>query len=667
MSLHPVAFPVSTKKPDLAGVRVALACMPWRLPRLPAIGLASIKAAALEAGVGGCDVLYLNDRWFRFLLEHGRYSQELRSKSYSEFSRVISDLSRVILAAEWMFSSAVFGGYVCTPQEYAAIFSKEAADHPYARFCDDVMGNAHLAQAFIDECVSQTDWSRYDLIGFSCVFDQLMPSLALARKLRSTGFAGKLVLGGPLCEGSVGKHILELFDFVDAVFDGESELSFPAYLAQLVRPTGAKAPGVWQRAPDGAVFKAQGRSAVREMDALPVPVYTDYFDEIDRHGLMKREDVPFPVEASRGCWWGEHHHCVFCGLNGSDMAYRSKSPERVDREIRAQYAAYGLSYVSFTDNIVSPKFMRPLIGKLEKEPLPIKFFIETKSNLSRRQVKEYKRVGIEAIQPGIESLSSHVLELMDKGVNALGNVACLKYCKEAGVRPYWNLLYGFPGERREDYEQIRSFLLAMVHLDPPEGTGAMRLTRFSPSYTNSEALGFHDRRPASYHRLIYPYPDDVIAELVNTFDFSFRDDLDRDALVRPIDDFIAVWKRYPKAGTLVLTDDRSGVPTLYDSRFNRVLDSKALTPLEKVVYEFCDVPRGFADIACAAAEHDPGVTHAQVRVLLESFVADRFMLTEADAWLSLALHDAEFIPWYDRALAERWRLYEEGKGPRPTW
>lgn len=117
----------------------------------------------------------------------------------------------------------------------------------------------------------------------------------------------------------------------------------------------------------------------------------------------------------------------------------------------------------------------------------------------------------------------------------------------------------------------------------------------------------------------------------------------------------------------MLTDDRSGVPTLYDSRFNRVRDSKALTPLEKVVYEFCDVPRGFADVACAAAEHDRGVTDAQVRVLLESFDADRFMLTEADAWLSLALHDVEFIPWYDRALAQRWRLYEEGKGPRPIW
>ena len=667
MSVHPVALPLSRKKADLAQLRVALVCMPWRLPRLPAIGLASIKAAALEAGVGRCDVLYLNDRWFRFLLEHGRYSQELRGTRYSEFSRIVSELARVILAAEWMFSSAVFGDYACGPQEYATLFAKEAADHPYARFSEDLMGNVHLADAFVDECVRQTDWSRYDLIGFSCVFDQLMPSLALARKLRTAGFAGKLVLGGPLCEGSVGKRILELFDFVDAVFDGESELSFPAYLTQLVRPTGAKAPGVWQRASDGAVFKAQGSSAVREMDALPVPTYADYFEEVDGHGLMTRDEVPFPMEASRGCWWGEHHHCVFCGLNGSDMAYRSKSPERIHEEIKAQQAAYGLKFISFTDNIVSPKFMRPLIGHLEKEPLPVKFFIETKSNLSRRQVKEYKRAGIEFVQPGIESLSSHVLELMDKGVNALGNVACLKYCKEAGVRPYWNLLHGFPGETRDDYEQILVFLRAMVHLDPPEGIGAMKLTRFSPSFTNSVALGFHDRRPASYHRLIYPYPDDVIADLVNTFDFSFQDDLDRDALVRPIDEFVAEWKSHKKAGSLVLSQDRSGTFVLYDSRFNRLRDSRPLTPLELLVYQFCDVPRDFGDIACAIAKHDPKVTQTEMRAVLDSFVAERFMVTEGDAWLSLALHDPEFIPWYDVALAERWRLFEEGKAPRPAW
>jgi len=75
------------------------------------------------------------------------------------------------------------------------------------------------------------------------------------------------------------------------------------------------------------------------------------------------------------------------------------------------------------------------------------------------------------MQPSIESLSSHVLEIMDKGITALANVACLKYCREAGLRPSWNLLHGFPGETCEDYEQTLRFLRAIVHLDAQKGWG----------------------------------------------------------------------------------------------------------------------------------------------------------------------------------------------------
>ena len=44
------------------------------------------------------------------------------------------------------------------------------------------------------------------------------------------------------------------------------------------------------------------------------------------------------------------------------------------------------------------------------------------------------------IQPGIESLSDHVLKLMRKGTTALQNIQLLKWCREYGVQPEWNLL-----------------------------------------------------------------------------------------------------------------------------------------------------------------------------------------------------------------------------------
>jgi len=41
-----------------------------------------------------------------------------------------------------------------------------------------------------------------------------------------------------------------------------------------------------------------------------------------------------PYEGSRGCWWGEKHHCTFCGINGQGMEFRARSADRVIADLR---------------------------------------------------------------------------------------------------------------------------------------------------------------------------------------------------------------------------------------------------------------------------------------------------------------------------------------------
>lgn len=637
---------------SLSDLNIALVSMPWRRPNNAAIGLASLKAAALDAGVRECDVLYLNDRWFQYLFKNGLFSDELKRARYSEFARVISELAGVIQAGEWMFSNVVFDGYQCAPNEYMGVFCRVARGNEYGRFARDFIANSNLASDFIEECIEGVEWDKYDVIGLSCVFYQLVPSLALAKRLREVGYSGKILLGGPLCEGVVGEKILTLFPYIDAVFDGESEISFPEYLRQITnRLVGPLAPGVWQRT-SGGVVKSDASSAVREMDLLPTPNYSDFFEELESQGLVSRKEVAFPLEASRGCWWGQHHHCIFCGLNGSDMTYRAKSPARIYEEIKSIHLTHGIEHFAFTDNIVSPKFMQPLIRMLEASPLPVTFHAEIKANLSRERVKEYRRAGFIYLQPGIESLSSRVLKIMDKGISALANVACLKYCREAGITPFWNLLHGFPGENQADYEQTLRFLSAITHLQPPEAVTAMRLTRFSPSFDKSEELGFHGKRPAQFYKLIYPYLEEVLGGLVNSFEFEFNDGLDRDVLLRPIEKFITKWKSQSYVGTLVI-DKAKFRTVIYDSRFSRVRDFRVLSTLEEMLYRSCDAPQNAQTLTKLARDNFPDATDGEVAKILEGFVADLMMLEEDGSFLSLAVYDSEFIPWQAIATADQ--------------
>ena len=47
---------------------------------------------------------------------------------------------------------------------------------------------------------------------------------------------------------------------------------------------------------------------------------------------------------------GAAHQCTFCGLNGTSLGYRSKSPERVLAEVRELEDRYGVSDFEAVDN-----------------------------------------------------------------------------------------------------------------------------------------------------------------------------------------------------------------------------------------------------------------------------------------------------------------------------
>jgi len=109
-------------------------------------------------------------------------------------------------------------------------------------------------------------------------------------------------------------------DFLYAVRDGRD----PASVAGVVRKTNT------------GITSLRPRSPFKRLDHLPTPDYRDYFDRIQMLGVPRyftanRPQLPF--ESSRGCWWGEKHHCTFCGLNNSGMAHRAKTATRVIQEL----------------------------------------------------------------------------------------------------------------------------------------------------------------------------------------------------------------------------------------------------------------------------------------------------------------------------------------------
>src|SRR5262249_21925757 len=156
---------------------------------------------------------------------------------------------------------------------------------------------------------------------------------------------------------------------------------------------------------------------------------------------------------------------------------------------------------------------RDLLPALAARNRSTQMFYEVKANLTNEQVEMLHEAGINRIQPGIESLSDHVLTLMRKGTTALKNIQLLKWCRQYGISADWNLLYGFPGETREDYREMMRLFPAIRFLGPPVAWGPVRMDRFSPYFDSPSQFGMQNVRPLAPYSHLYPFPEESLAKI----------------------------------------------------------------------------------------------------------------------------------------------------------
>jgi magnesium-protoporphyrin IX monomethyl ester (oxidative) cyclase len=201
------------------------------------------------------------------------------------------------------------------------------------------------------------------------------------------------------------------------------------------------------------------------------------------------------------------------------MTFRSKSPERVVRELGELTGRYGLNDFEVVDNILDTAYLRTLLVTLARDQPGYRFMYETKANLSADQIRLLADAGVRWIQPGIESVDDRVLKLIDKGTSAIINVNLLKWARAYGVRVSWNLLFGVPGERDEWYAEMATWFPLIAHLQPPSSGLAIRFDRFSPYHREPERFGLNLR-----HGRLYDYVYPVGPATLDDLAYFFRDE-----------------------------------------------------------------------------------------------------------------------------------------------
>ena len=363
------------------------------------------------------------------------------------------------------------------------------------------VGHFHQIEELVEpwvESIAQSLAGGPDVVGCSSSFEQNASSIAILGAIKRLAPATTTIIGGANCEGPMAAGVLGLTDAIDHVFSGESEETFRAFVEQLRAG----------RRPSERIL--EGRPC-EKLDELPIPDYSDYYTQLAMWLPRSLVEPKLTFETSRGCWWGEKKHCTFCGLNGQGMASRVKSPDRAIAELKTLLDAHPNRKITVTDNIMPHSYWKTFVARLPDEVPGVEMMYEQKANLTLAQVRALARAGITEIQPGIEALSTGLLKLMDKGTTAAQNIALLRYTGACDMVVQWNLLYGFPNDELEFYQETVELLPLLHHLPPPKRAGPVIVDRFSPYHSYPERYGVRDLVPVGGYLDVLPYAADVDA------------------------------------------------------------------------------------------------------------------------------------------------------------
>ncbi len=609
---------------------IALVNMPVAATQTPSLGLSILKSALTDLNIS-TDVHYLNMKYAEFV--------------GLEVLEALETIPTAQLIGDWIFSEALWGKDSERDNRYIEEVLRDSSnEHPFHEnrrasesLIREILRCRACVDEFLDNCLETVPWEQYRIVGFTSLFQQHIGALAMAKRLKERYPEIVIAFGGANCVDDMGRALMDNFSFVDVVCTGMGENTFPQFVADYLSgktPVSSSELQVRGNIPS----LPQPVVHTKSMDELPFPDFDDFFEQRAIANL-EDEKLSMLVETSRGCWWGQKHHCTFCGLNAESMKFKFKSSKRAMSEFQYLVSRYGhhTKTIAVVDNIIPMEYLREFLIDLRDSDLELDLFYETKANLKKEHIRLYKEAGLSMIQPGVESFSNRLLKEMNKGITGLQNIQFLKWCREFGLRPMWNYMVGFPGEVEEDHLQQMALMESLSHYYPPD-ISWVRIDRYSPFHSRPDNYGISNLRPFSSFKYLYPELAESQRERMAYFflaDFEAQNKMSgyafevRDLIQKWNDEFVhSALFHFELNEQLIVADFRP----------NAQKNIHRLTDNQQLVYDACDQVRGESYIfkllqLTGTVER----MRAELFLVVEPLLKNKIMLLQDSKYLSLSV------------------------------
>jgi anaerobic magnesium-protoporphyrin IX monomethyl ester cyclase len=247
----------------------------------------------------------------------------------------------------------------------------------------------------------------------------------------------------------------------DAVITGPVEPAFVELVDLWSRDAHAAADqvaGLALAQADGAVRYTAVRSAITDLDALPLPAWdlvdADRYRESWRGGHGR---FSWNMVASRGCPYA----CNWCAKPLFGRRYAQRSAAGVAAEVRRLLDDVGPDHIWFADDIfgLTATWIRTFADEITRLDARTPFMMQSRANLmTAPTVAALREAGAEEVWLGVESGSQRILDAMEKGTRIEQIRQATRNLKANGVRVGWFIQLGYLGEEWADLVQTRDLM-----------------------------------------------------------------------------------------------------------------------------------------------------------------------------------------------------------------
>lgn len=331
-------------------------------------------------------------------------------------------------------------------------------------------GTISLNNEFYQNAASDICADKPDLVGFMTECDSYHHVLAICAAIKEIHPHCIIELGGPHAS-AVAKVTMERCPYIDAIVIGESERSFPLFLASCIADNNCSVPGVIRRAKNGNLQEGEPCPLVEDLNDLPPPAY-DVYEPHPNEAIF--------LEVGRGCPF----RCTFCSTAPFwKRRHRVKSPKRILSEIQWLIQLFNTSLVHFTHDLftINRAWVEDVCQTLIEANTPVHWTCSSRTDtVDEELLALMARAGCKTIYFGIESGSERILNEIDKQIPFNHSLQIFRTCRKYGITPNPGFIVGFP---TEDMQSLRDTFTAFTQA-LKAGCKPVHLFGFCP-YTGS--------------------------------------------------------------------------------------------------------------------------------------------------------------------------------------